>query len=202
MRVGDKTIAVLGYSNTFPFEYFADETNPGTVRGNPEYFVADIKAAKQWANLDIDSFHWSGELVTEPREYQELFGRKVIDAGADLVFGHHPHVLQGVEVYEGKLIAYSLGNFVFGSYSKNVKTSVILHVSFQAGEINRAEIIPINVSNYEVLFQPQVLSGNAAEAVIDEMRSLSEKWGTRITMEGDLGVIQFKSRNVLNRERD
>ena len=200
VEVKDKQIAVLAYSNTFPFEYFADEADPGTVRGKAEYFIPDIKAAKKWADLVIVSFHWSGELVTEPREYQELFGRKAIDVGADLVFGHHPHILQGVEVYRGRLIAYSLGNFAFGSYSKNVQTSGILRVTFQAGEMKRAEIVPINVSNHEVVFQPEILSGDAAEAVIDEVRTLSEKWGTQVTMEGDSGIIQLKPQNPLNKE--
>ena len=200
VEVKDKQIAVLAYSNTFPFEYFADEADPGTVRGKAVYFIPDIKSAKKWADLVIVSFHWSGELVTEPREYQELFGRKAIDVGADLVFGHHPHILQGVEVYRGRLIAYSLGNFAFGSYSKNVQTSGILRVTFQAGEMKRAEIVPINVSNHEVVFQPEILSGDAAEAVIDEVRTLSEKWGTQITMEGDSGIIQLKPQNPLNKE--
>lgn len=192
MKVKDKQIAVLAYANTFPFEFFAGEGDPGTTRGKPGFFVPDIKAAKQWADLVIVSFHWGGELVTEPRDYQEAFGRRAIDLGADLVFGHHPHVLQGVEVYKGKLIAYSLGNFVFGSYSKNAKTSAILRVTFQEQGVIRGELIPINVFNHEVSFQPQVLTGEAAEAVLEEIRVLSEKWGTQIITEENLGVIQMQ----------
>ena len=94
----DTQIAVLAYSKTYPFEFFADEASPGTVNGVAEIFVPDIKAAREWADLVVVSFHWSGELVTEPREYQEWLGRGAIDAGADLVFDHHPHVLKGIEI--------------------------------------------------------------------------------------------------------
>ncbi|MCZ6677118.1 MAG: CapA family protein [Candidatus Poribacteria bacterium] len=192
VQVKGKRVAVLAYANTFPFEFFAGEDDPGTVRGMPEFFVPDIKAAKRWAELVIVSFHWGGELVTEPRDYQEAFGRRAIDAGADLVFGHHPHVLQGIEVYNGKLIAYSLGNFAFASYSENAKTSAILQVTFRGQSMVRAELIPINVFNLEVAFQPKVLKGEAAESVFDEVRALSEKWGTQITTEGNVGVIQIR----------
>jgi len=192
VEVKGKRVAVLGYVNAYPFEFFADESQPGTVRGKPEYFVDDIRKAKRNADFVIATFHWSGELVTEPREYQELFAHLAIDAGADLVFGHHPHILQGIEVYNGRLIAYSLGNFAFASYSKNARTSAILRVTFEDDGIKRAEIIPLNVFNEEVAFQPRVLNDEAAESVINEVRTLSEKWHTKLTMEGNLGVIQIK----------
>ena len=184
-------IAVLAYSKTYPFKFFAGEGDPGTVNGIAEIFVPDIRAARERANLVVVSFHWSGELVTEPREYQEWLGKLAIDAGADLVFGHHPHVLQGIEIYKGKIIAYSLGDFVFGSGSESKHTGAILRVTFKNGETKRVEIIPINVDNREVQFQPRMLSGDAAQAAIDEIRTLSQKWGTEIIAEGDLGIIQL-----------
>jgi poly-gamma-glutamate synthesis protein (capsule biosynthesis protein) len=184
-------IAVLAYSKTYPFEFFAGEGDPGTVNGIAEIFVPDIKAAKERANLVVVSFHWSGELVTEPREYQEWLGKLAIDAGADLVFGHHPHVLQGIEVYKGKIIAYSLGDFVFGSGSESKHTGAILRVTFKNGETKRGEIIPINVDNREVQFQPRTFSGDAARAAINEIRTLSQKWGTEIIAEGNIGIIKL-----------
>lgn len=184
-------IAVLAYSKTYPFEFFAGEDDPGTVNGIAEIFVPDIRAAKQRADLVVVSFHWSGELVTEPREYQEWLGRLAIDADADLVFGHHPHVLQGIEVYRGKIIAYSLGNFVFGSGSESKHTGAILRVTFEDGETKRGEIIPINVDNREVQFQPRTLSGDTARVAIDEIQTLSEKWGTEITIEENVGIIKL-----------
>ncbi len=184
-------IAVLAYSKTYPFEFFAAEGDPGTVNGIAEIFVPDIRAAKKWADIVVVSFHWSGELVTEPRAYQEWLGKQAIDAGADLVFGHHPHVLQGIEVYRGKIIAYSLGDFVFGSGSESKHTGAILRVTFRDGESKRGEIIPINVDNREVQFQPRTFSGDAARAAIDEIRTLSQKWGTEIRAEKNRGIIKL-----------
>ena len=65
-------------------------------------------------------------------------------------------------------------------------------MTFEDDGIKRAEIIPLNVFNEEVAFQPRVLNDEAAEAVINEVRTLSEKWHTKLTMEGNLGVIQIK----------
>lgn len=59
--------------------------------------------------------HWGIEREEKPQEYQRALAKRYIDAGADLVIGSHPHVLQGIEYYKGKPIFYSLGNFVFGS---------------------------------------------------------------------------------------
>lgn len=193
VEVNGKRIAVLGYATTYPSAFFAGEGDPGTARGKPKIFVPDIKAAKKQADIVIVTFHWSGELAIEPREYQELFGHMAIDAGADLVFGHHPHVLQGIEVYKGKLIAYSLGNFAFATFSKTVRTSAMLRVKFQAEGPARAELIPLNVFNREVLFQPTVLKAEAAEAVLNTVRALSKKWETKIVTENDLGIIQLNA---------
>ena len=77
-----------------------------------------IAAAKQQgAKLVIVAFHWGTEKATEPDETQKSLAHTAIDCGADLVVGHHPHVLQAIEYYKGKYIAYSLGNFCFGGNS-------------------------------------------------------------------------------------
>ena len=73
----------------------------------------DVAAAKQTADLVICSVHWGVEFVTHPSEYEEKLGRRLIDAGADLVLGHHPHVPRRIDRYGRGLIVYSLGNFVF-----------------------------------------------------------------------------------------
>ena len=184
-------IAVLAYSKTYPVEFFAGHADPGTVNGIAEIFVPDIRAARERANLVVVSFHWSGELVTEPREYQEWHGRRAIEAGADLVFGHHPHVLQGIEVYKGKIIAYSLGISCSDPAARTDTRAQFCGLLLKMERRNGGEIIPINVDNREVQFQPRTLSGDAAQAAIDEIRTLSQKWGTEIIAEGDLGIIQL-----------
>ena len=94
-----------------------------------------------------------------PTEKQKELSRLAIDSGADIVIGHHPHVIEGIEVYKKKIIAYSLGNLVFGgSKSGRVKETILLEIIFNNNEIKDYNIIPVDVSK-EVNYQPKKLEG-------------------------------------------
>ena len=105
------------------------------------------------ADLIIVCCHWGIEREHYPEDYQEELGRKCIDWGADLVLGSHPHVLQGVDVYEGKFIVYSLGNFCFGANRNPAdKDTMIFSQTFtfidgQKQEDMTAQVIPCSVSS-------------------------------------------------------
>ena len=187
-----KFIAVLSYSNTYPFEFYARKDRSGTARGLASYFVADIKSAKEKANFVVVSFHWGTEYTSKPRKYQRDFAHKAIDAGADVVFGHHPHILQGIEIYHKKPIAYSLGNFAMGSYNSRARRSVMMRVFLGDNDVNRIELLPINVLNEEVQFQSRLLTGSEAGYVIEQLRQLSGEWGTRIEFVEGKGVIVIR----------
>ncbi len=109
-------IAVLGYNEFRPRSFEAGPTTPGSAWSEDAAVVADIKAAKEKADRVITFMHWGEEYKDNPNERQTTFARTMIDAGADVVIGNHPHVVQGTETYKGKLIVYSLGNFVFDEY--------------------------------------------------------------------------------------
>ena len=79
--------------------------------------VEEIKKAKESCDFVAVLVHWGIERNTLPEDYQKTLARQYIDAGADAVIGSHPHVLQGIEYYQGKPIFYSLGNFIFGNGS-------------------------------------------------------------------------------------
>jgi poly-gamma-glutamate capsule biosynthesis protein CapA/YwtB (metallophosphatase superfamily) len=187
-----KRFAFLAYSLTFPEVFWATANRPGTAHGNPAHFPDDIGKAKEQADFVIVSFHWGKELQFYPSDYQKNYGKRSIDAGADLVIGHHPHVLQGLEVYKGKLIAYSLGNFLFGSYSKNCTDSVILGVDFDSEGPLNARLHPVNVNNHQVHFQTKLRRGADAERVLQDLRTYSKGFGTVIETQGDLGVIRIR----------
>ena len=95
LTAGEQQIALLAYSNTFPKEFYAGKDRPGTAPGYPSYFVPDIKKARERAEVVIVSFHWGGEAMTTPKDYQQNLARQAIDAGAQVVIGHHPHVRAG-----------------------------------------------------------------------------------------------------------
>ncbi|MBP1752117.1 MAG: putative enzyme of poly-gamma-glutamate biosynthesis (capsule formation)-like protein [Geobacteraceae bacterium] len=181
--VKGKRVAFLAYSLTLPPEFFAEANRPGTVPGFTPYFREDIAQAKLNADYVIVSFHWGAEKAVTPKPYQIIAARRAVDAGADVVIGHHPHVLQGIERYRNGIIFYSLGNFAFGSTSRSSDISVLARITLGSG-IREVEVIPLNVLNSEVRFQPKVLKGERGLAVIRRLNSISGPLGTEIRLTG------------------
>lgn len=175
----DRTIAFLSYSLTFPEEFYAGSSRAGTAPAYPPYYEKDIARAKAKADFVVVSFHWGQELATLPKQYQVLTARNAVNAGADLIIGHHPHVLQGIEQYKNALIFYSLGNFAFGSWSKSSDRSIIARITLDNG-LTEAELIPLNVLNSDIHFQPAILQGKRGKAVIERLSTASKPMGTTI----------------------
>jgi len=176
-------VGFLAYSNTFPQAFWASPEEPGTAFGHRRHVEADVRALRPRVDTVVVSFHWGREATTELRPYQPMLARAAIDAGADIVAGHHPHVLQGVERYGDGIIFYSLANFTFGSYSEIARVSAIAHVTVDRDGLDAVELVPIDVYNPEVLFQPRPLTGDAADAVVEHLQSLAEPLGTRLADE-------------------
>jgi poly-gamma-glutamate synthesis protein (capsule biosynthesis protein) len=111
-------IALLGYNEFHPREFEAGENTAGIAWSVDQQVLDDIKAARNTAKADlvIPFMHWGEENEPLPCDRQRQLARKMIDAGADLVVGAHPHVTQTIEYYKGHLIVYSLGNFVFDGF--------------------------------------------------------------------------------------
>ncbi len=191
LKVGGRTIAFLSYSLTFPLEFYASRGRPGTAPGYKDYVRADIEAVRPKADLVVVSFHWGAELMPAAKDYQQALGRSAIDWGADLVLGHHPHVLQELELYKGRLIAYSLGNFVFGSESDKTNWSIILLCTFKGKTLERVEAVPLDVNNYRVAYQPRVLTGGQATSLLEELNAASAKFRTHLEIRDGRGVIDL-----------
>lgn len=189
VKIRGKTLAFLSYSLTFPLEFFASEKRPGTAPGYADFVRADIEKVRPAADLVIVSFHWGAELMTVAKDYQVELGRQAVDWGADLVLGHHPHVLQDVEIYNGRLIAYSLGNFVFGSESNRTNWSMILLLTFKGHGLAKVEAVPIDVNNYRVKYQPRILRGKPAKDVLDSVNAVSVRFNTQLNIADDRGIL-------------
>ncbi len=123
-------IAVLGYNEFKPRSFEAGAEWPGIAWSEDDQVISDIRAAKTaGADLIIPFMHWGWEKETQPSERQKTLARRMIDEGAALVVGGHPHVTQGAEVYKGKPIIYSLGNFVFDGFDyDNAKRGWLLRL--------------------------------------------------------------------------
>lgn len=184
-------VGFLAYSLTFPTSFYASSNKPGTVFGHLKFIKKDLKSLRKKVDLLIVSFHWGGELMKYPKDYQIELAHQAIQSGADLVFGHHPHVVQGIERYRQGIIFYSLGNFAFGSYSKNARRSIIAGITWGREGIKQVEIIPLNVFNAEVLFNPRILVGKEAEKVITEINLISQTFNTRIIFQEGKGIVEL-----------
>ncbi|NVN92739.1 MAG: CapA family protein [Desulfuromonadales bacterium] len=174
-----KKIAFLGYSLTQPIEFFAGSTRPGTMPGYANLVTADVANARKQADYVIVSFHWGREASGTVQSYQRDTAHRAIEAGADVIIGHHPHVLQGVERYKGGIIFYSLGNFTFASKSTTADVSAIVRLRLNNSQ-REAELLPLDVLHRRVGFQPRLLSGAQGAAVIGKINQLSRPFKTEI----------------------
>ena len=150
------------------------------------------KLQEQEVDLIIACCHWGVEKDNYTEDYQNELGRICIDAGADLVLGHHPHVLQGIEEYNGKYIVYSLANFSFGANRNPAdKDTMIFQQTFtfvdgEKQETQDARVIPCSVSSVDKRnnFQPTPLEGEEAARVIGRLNTYSEEYGILIEEDG------------------
>jgi poly-gamma-glutamate capsule biosynthesis protein CapA/YwtB (metallophosphatase superfamily) len=140
--------------------------------------AADIAALKAEGRIIIISFHWGVEGSYFPDTDQRELAHYAIDQGADIVFGHHPHVLQGIEFYKGRPIAYSLGNFAFGGNANPYdKRTMLFQVKVTKG-INlefAVRVIPARLSSVRYLndYQPTLLDGNEKLHFFDWFNTIS-----------------------------
>jgi poly-gamma-glutamate synthesis protein (capsule biosynthesis protein) len=144
--------------------------------------VEDVARHKVPGNVVVVSFHWGLEGKRQVIPLQRKLGRMAIDAGADLVIGTHPHVIQGIETYRGRHVVYSLGNFVFGGNVNPTDKEAILYQETFAVEDGRAapvasQVIPVRVTSSPDRndFRPVPLEGEAKDQVLSLVRRLSEE---------------------------
>ena len=138
-------IAVLSYNEFKPRAFQAGPDWPGVAWSEDDRVVADIQAARRaGADVIIPFMHWGWERERQPTERQRSLARLMIDSGADVVVGGHPHVTQGVETYRGKLIVYSLGNFVFDGFeSLATRTGWMLFMTVGREGVRRWHVEPV-----------------------------------------------------------
>ena len=167
-------VGFLAYSLTYPEDFWATLSRCGTAFPRQSALEKNIREIKQMADVVVVSFHWGGERMEHPKPYQREYARRVIDLGADVVIGHHPHVIQGIEKYKNKLIFYSLGNFAFGSTNPCYREGVMIKIWVNGEGPCSAEILPIDVDNTQDRFQPRLIRGREKDEVIKTINSISD----------------------------
>lgn len=174
LDVKGQRIAYFGYYNAH--WHAATETSAGTNPRENEALAADIQAVRDQVDWVVVNFHWGEELARYPAPYQRSIARRAIDAGADLVVGHHPHVLQGAEVYKDRAIVYSLGNFIFGGHSRSTYDTAVLKVALRDRQM-KVDFVPVRVQNY----QPRVAQGDRAKEILQELTYISRRFDQPLT---------------------
>ena len=167
-EINGTKIAVLAASRVIPVvEWNVDNAQPGVFcTYDPTQLVEQIALAEQEHDLVIVAVHWGIERAAYPEDYQREMAKQYIDAGADLIVGNHPHVIQGVEYYKDVPIVYSLGNYLF---NQNNQPTAALKVHVDEYQKLRLQMIPIATSNYQVYAS----EGQAATDMIAYIEELS-----------------------------
>ena len=163
----------------------------GDMKGGPplgtfEKITTQVSYDRQLGATPIVQYHGSLEYSDEPSLDTETRLKGAIDAGAAIALGHHPHVYQGLEVYRGKLIAWSLGNFSFDQYFYTAQKSALLYVWMDGEAFHRAEVVPIYLKGYV----PTPATGDMRHSILKRIAKLSARRNTHISVSGGHGVVQ------------
>lgn len=163
-------IAFLAYNDTdvVPDSYEAGANTAGTAFMNIATIKDDIDYARQQSDVVIVSMHSGIEYTPGPNHRQIEFAHAAIDAGAEIVIGHHPHVVQSVEEYRGKLIIYSLGNFIFDQmWSVETQQGMIAKITFIGSSVSDIYFIPVMIEDYA---QPRPAQAEEADVILGRLQ--------------------------------
>ncbi|MHB8994999.1 MAG: CapA family protein [Armatimonadota bacterium] len=202
--LGGCRVAVLAYvaADTLPgtAHFAATAEKPGTVfvhegkdqrptAATSQMLKEDLARARQVADVIIVSYHWGLERHSTPTTFQRQLAHQTVDYGADLIVGHHPHVPQGVEIYHGRPIVYSLGNFVFPTRHRGLEQQIMLEMVMRRCGWESLVVWPIICQRPSGV--PVVATGSRGRRILANAAALSRKWGT------PLGLAQRRGHSVL-----
>ncbi len=173
-------LGFVAWPGGFTPNQVATEDKGGAALGNLNNIIETVGRSVKNHHATIVQYHGSLEYSDEPTGVTEARLKAAIDHGADLVVAHHPHVTQGFELYNNKLIAYSLGNFVFDQYFYATPHSYILYVWLDGEDFHRAEIIPIYLKGYV----PTPATGQHRNYTIKRTEHLSARRKLNMTLTG------------------
>jgi len=157
-------VAFLGFDDIGP------NVSP-IAEADDEMIKKQISEARSYADVVIVSMHWGVEYTDKPSERQVILAHLVIDSGADLIIGNHPHWVQPVELYKGKIIMYAHGNTIFDQmWSEKTKEGVIGKYTFYGKDLVNIEFIPIYIKEYG---QPIILEGDKKNIILNELKMIS-----------------------------
>lgn len=188
-EVGGRKITILNYMDSENFAEYSQEVMPYANGSSPGYSAYNSADAQKQISENNDSdiiiayMHYGNEYSNSPNENQIKMSHELIDYGADVVIGSHPHVTQGIEMYKGKPIFYSLGNFIFDQSNEATHTAYFVKIGL-SGNSGECTVYPIHISNY----LPQHMSPEDGTSLLSGLSPNCEEM--KITENGT-GIISF-----------
>ena len=167
INVKGQRIAYFGYDH---LDTSAAGINiAGTNVSRQEQVAADIKAVRDQVDWVVVNYHWGEEVAKYPGDTEVDLARFTIDQGADLVVGYHAQMLQGAELYKGRPIVYSLGNFVFGHPTASDYDTAVLKVALNDKQM-KVELLPVEVRKY----QPRIVAADRGSQILKQIETVSD----------------------------
>lgn len=178
----------VGWEGRVTPNQVAEPNKGGAAYGSEENIQKSLNAGVKPNQIDVVQYHGSREYSEGPSKFTEARVKLAVDHGADLVIAHHPHVSQGFELYKGKLIAYSLGNFVFDQFFNSTHAAAAVNVWMDGDEFYRAEVIPLHVKGYK----PLPATNATRRYILDRIARLSGYRDTIVSRSGGHAVIDSR----------
>jgi poly-gamma-glutamate synthesis protein (capsule biosynthesis protein) len=151
-----------------------------------EEVLMEIKKARSKFDVVIISYHWGEEYMRRPYLYQKQLAHDMIDNGADLIIGHHPHVIQGIEKYKNKFIIYSIGNYIFDQKSDEETESFIFCCEFKQGGVYNPYLIPVKIYNC----QPDFAHGKEFNKISNKIMKLSKGFNVKFINQANGLIVE------------
>jgi poly-gamma-glutamate capsule biosynthesis protein CapA/YwtB (metallophosphatase superfamily) len=203
--IKDTRIAFLGFHTYDQYATAASEVTPGQAmvrisaylppphvfREEVSLMQQDIREARKQADVVIVSWHWGQSMTRQLAVHQPYLGHLAIDAGADIVLGHHAHVLQGIELYRGKPICYSIGNFVMDGGAPMSMETLVVKCVIADKRIRRLSFLPAEGTR---MGESRILPEAESETLFRDMRALCAEVRTRFTIQNNEGVFALAAR--------
>jgi poly-gamma-glutamate synthesis protein (capsule biosynthesis protein) len=186
--INGRKVTILNYMDSNNFAEYSYEVMPYANGSNPGYSAYDsADAQKQIAenndsDLIVAYLHFGNEYSNSPNEDQVRIAHELIDYGADVVIGSHPHVTQGVEMYNGKPIFYSLGNFIFDQSNEATHSAYFVQIDLVDGT-GKCTVYPIYISNY----LPQFMDSDSGNSLLNGLSPKADE----LHVENGVGTLEF-----------
>ena len=190
--VNGVSIAFLSWTDIVPDNYVAYKDEPGvaSARLNMDAALKRVREAKETHDIVIVAMHWGIEYQDYMDESQQQEpAHQLVDAGADVILGNHPHVLQGIEFYNGSLIAYAHGNCVFRQAFEfgNTHQSYVLNFDMTEEGVKNATVTPLYLSDEYGI--PSIVTGDQAASQLAHLAEISEGMNIVFDIQGDVAYI-------------